>query len=36
MQKTAKKYSWYSKSESILKIAKNGHDSKAIAFLQNG
>ena len=34
MQKTAQKNSLYSKSESILKIAKNGHDSKA--FLQNG
>ena len=31
MQKTARKNSLYSKNESILKMAKNGHNLKAIA-----
>ena len=31
MQKTASKNSQYSKNESILKMAKNGHNAKAIA-----
>ena len=31
MQKTARKNSLYSKNESILKMAKNGHNAKAIA-----
>ena len=31
MQKTARKNSSYSKNESILKMAKNGHNAKAIA-----
>ena len=31
MQKTAPKDSPYSKNESILKMAKNGHNAKAIA-----
>ena len=31
MQKTALKNSQYSKNESILKMAKNGHCAKAIA-----
>ena len=31
MQKTAPKNSEYSKNECILKIAKNGHNEKAIA-----
>ena len=31
MQKTALKNSYYSKNESILKIAKNGLNAKAIA-----
>ena len=31
MQKTAPKNSYYSRNESILKIAKNGHNAKAIA-----
>ena len=31
MQKTAPKNSSYSKNESILKVAKNGHNAKAIA-----
>ena len=31
MQKTAPKNSEYSKNESILKVAKNGHNAKAIA-----
>ena len=31
MQKTARKNSWYSKNESILKMAKNGLNAKAIA-----
>ena len=30
MQKTARKNSLYWKNESILKIAKNGHNAKAI------
>ena len=32
MQKTAPKNSEYSKNETILKIGKNGHNAKAIAF----
>ena len=32
MQKTAPKKTFYSKNESILKMAKIGHDAKAIAF----
>ena len=32
MQKTAPKNSKYSKNETILKISKNGHNAKAIAF----
>ena len=32
MQKTAPKKSQYSKNETILKIGKNGHNAKAIAF----
>jgi len=35
MQKTARKNSQYSKNESILKIAKNGHQAKAIAFAKS-
>ena len=31
MQKAARKNSLYSKNESILKMAKNGHNAKAIA-----
>ena len=31
-KKTAPKKRYYSKNESILKIAKNGHQAKAIAF----
>ena len=31
MQKTAPKNSLYSRNESILKMAKNGHNAKAIA-----
>ena len=31
MRKTAPKNSLYSKEESILKMAKNGHNAKAIA-----
>ena len=31
MQKTARKNSYYSKNESILKMAKNGLNAKAIA-----
>ena len=31
MQKTARKNTSYWKNESILKIAKNGHNAKAIA-----
>ena len=31
MQKTARKNSLYSKNESIFKMAKNGHNAKAIA-----
>ena len=31
MQETARKNSSYSKNESILKMAKNGHNAKAIA-----
>ena len=31
MQKTAQKNSLYSKNEIILKMAKNGHNAKAIA-----
>ena len=32
MQKTAQKNSQYSKNETILKIGKNSHIAKAIAF----
>ena len=32
MQETAPKNSYYSKNETILKIGKNGHNAKAIAF----
>ena len=32
MQKTAPKNRYYSKNETILKIGKNGHNAKAIAF----
>ena len=35
MQKTAQKNSQYSKNELILKMAKNGHNVKAIP-MQNG
>ena len=35
MQKTAPKSSYYSKNESILKIAKNGHQAKAIDFAKS-
>ena len=35
MQKTALKKTFYSKNESILKMAKIGHDAKAMP-LQNG
>ena len=31
MQKSALKDSWYSKNETILKMAKNGHNAKHIA-----
>ena len=32
VQKTVPKNSYYSKNETILKISKNGHNAKAIAF----
>ena len=35
MQKTAPKNSEYSKNESILKIAKKGHNAKAIGHPKN-
>ena len=35
MQKTARKNSYYSKNESILKIAKKGHQAKAIDFAKS-
>ena len=35
MQKTAPNNSYYSKTESILKIAKNGHQAKAIDFAKS-
>ena len=35
MQKTAPKNSYYSKDESILKIAKNGPQAKAIDFAKS-
>ena len=35
MQKTAPKNSEYSKNESILKIAKNGHQAKGIGLAKS-
>ena len=35
MEKTAPKNSLYSKNESIVKIAKNGHQAKAIDFAKS-
>ena len=35
MQKTAPKNNLYSKNESILKMAKNGHQAKAIDFAKS-
>jgi len=35
MQKTARKNSSYFKNESILKIAQNGHQAKAIVFAKS-
>ena len=32
MQKRARKNSWFSKNETILKIGKDGHHAKPIAF----
>ena len=34
MQKTAPKNTYYSGNETILKIGKNGHNAKAIAFVK--
>ena len=35
MQKTAGKTSLYSKNESIFKLAKNGHNGKALAHAES-